>query len=118
MVSSSTLLSTVSLPNGLSNHLIFVICDLKFLSLQYSNTHRVMNNLGRNSSECKLKDIRIQPVGEEFGLRIGELKVSGVGCQVSGKKNTRAETRTLKPETLRYGVWDLGLRNPKSEIGR
>jgi hypothetical protein len=31
VVSPSTLLRTVSLSNGLSNHLIFVICYLEFL---------------------------------------------------------------------------------------
>jgi hypothetical protein len=30
-------------------------------------------------------------------LQIEELKVSGVGCQVSGKKNKKAEIRTRKP---------------------
>jgi len=30
VVSPSTLLRTVSLSNGLSNHLVFVICYLKF----------------------------------------------------------------------------------------
>jgi hypothetical protein len=35
VVSPSTLLRTVSLSNGLSNHLIFGICDLEFLFLQY-----------------------------------------------------------------------------------
>jgi hypothetical protein len=34
----------------------------------------------------------------------------GVRCQVSGRKSKRAETLTLKPETLRFGVWDLGFR--------
>ena len=32
VVSPSTLLRTVSLSNGLSNHLVFGICDLKFFN--------------------------------------------------------------------------------------
>jgi len=36
VVSPSTLLRTVSLSNGLSNHLIFDICDLEFLFRHFS----------------------------------------------------------------------------------
>jgi hypothetical protein len=32
------------------------------------------------------------PIGPDF-------RVSGVGCQVSGKKHKKTETWTLKPET-------------------
>jgi len=38
VVSPSTLLRTVSLSNGLSNHLIFVICYLKFFNYWNLNT--------------------------------------------------------------------------------
>ena len=40
VVSLSTLLRIVSLSNGLSNHLIFEICDLEFLFIQHSSTLR------------------------------------------------------------------------------
>ena len=35
----------------------------------------------------------------------------GFRCQVSGRKSKRAETRTLKPRTLRFGVWNFGFEN-------
>ena len=43
VVSPSTLLRTVSLSNGLSNHLLFDICDLEFLvtSVDWSKGERV-----------------------------------------------------------------------------
>ena len=47
------------------------------LSPRPLNSRLVLNNLGRNSSECKPKDVRIQPVGEEFGFRIGEFRDFG-----------------------------------------
>jgi hypothetical protein len=36
------------------------------------------------------------------GVRRTNLRVIGVRCQMSGKKN-----KTLKPETLVIGIWDF-----------
>ena len=55
VVSPSTLLRTVSLSNGLSNHLIFVICALEFLVIlaaattgifySFANTNRYSSRI-------------------------------------------------------------------------
>ncbi len=42
VVSPSTLLRTVSLSNGLSNHLVFVICYLKFFIAEHLPTRAVV----------------------------------------------------------------------------